>query len=116
MFDFIRDQIFRRKKNKSSTPDYFQQLTQRAMIITAIAPSHPGRAYYRATHWFAICEQPILLPEDTLVYVKETKGIILIVEPFCCNIADGVVPLTEEQKAIHKENALTGEGLTGLLF
>ena len=121
MFNFMNKKVSQFNKKLFFNCDYQKQLTQKATVTHKIAPSKPGRVYYRATYWFAICEQEIIIEKDTLVYVKEIKGIILSVEPFTCKInyiqlPKVVNPLTKEEKALQLENALTGAALTGMLF
>jgi hypothetical protein len=114
MFDLTYDRKSRLKNKDFSHLDYQKQLGERATVTTAIAPSQPGRVYYRATYWFAICEQDITLEVNTLVYVKERKGIILMVEPFTCDLQD--CPLPNIKTASHQDNSLMAEALIGMLF
>lgn len=114
MFDFTYERQSRLKHKDFSHLDYQKQVREKATVTTVIAPSQPGRVYYRATYWFAICEQDITLEVHTLVYVKDRKGIILIVEPFTCDLQD--CPLTNTKKVLHQNNSLMAEALIGMLF
>ncbi len=88
MFEFIVN-IF--KTQPSTNPQApvdlnYRHLDQKATVTTKIAPNQPGRVYYHATYWFAICEQDVILEKDTPVFVKQRKANLLIVEPFACEI------------------------------
>ncbi|MCL6433059.1 MAG: NfeD family protein [Leptolyngbyaceae cyanobacterium HOT.MB2.61] len=52
-----------------------------ATVSETIRPGHLGRVKFQGTWWFARCEQNIVLPVGTNVYLIDRENLTLIVEP-----------------------------------
>ncbi|MEC4983585.1 MAG: NfeD family protein [Oscillatoria sp. PMC 1068.18] len=52
-----------------------------ATVTENIEPGKKGRVRFRASYWYAVCEEKITLSAGTLVQVRGNENITLIVEP-----------------------------------
>lgn len=60
-------------------PKYFQG---QAIVKQEITPYRKGRVYFKATSWFARCEQNLTIPSGAIVEVIGNDCITLIVRPY----------------------------------
>jgi membrane protein implicated in regulation of membrane protease activity len=62
----------------SSLASYFQG---EATVTETIYPHHRGRVYFKATWWFARCQDEIVIEVNQTVNVIERVDLTLIVTP-----------------------------------
>jgi membrane protein implicated in regulation of membrane protease activity len=58
-------------------------LDQRAVVTETIQPNQPGRVYFHATSWPAICEQAATLIPGEIAQVTGRHNITLVVRQVC---------------------------------
>ncbi|MHA4738221.1 NfeD family protein [Dyadobacter sp. MSC1_007] len=76
----LRKHARRLLERRSGNAEYSEFVGETAMVIRDIPGDGEGRIYYRGAEWKAVSENHGTISAGSKVVIKETDGIVLIVE------------------------------------
>ena len=89
----------------AATPLQLGLFNGQAIVEQAISPDRSGRVRFKASRWFARCDQPLAIAAGELVDVIGVQNITLLVEPAVLLTASKM-GLTRLQTALMRDDRL----------